>query len=170
MVAGLDSVRRFGWYLDWSRGRVNREQGLHVQSLFQQAGADCLRMVAVHHPLWLPPAFAHRQRLLGRETLLSLMKEREVDIILSGHVHAAYTSIQEGILLVQAGSTISRRVQAGYPNSFNLLMGNRHQVTLQVWEWGPPGFFPAREESFTREHSGWQRKDSAAPNRSQQQG
>ncbi|HPY41811.1 MAG TPA: metallophosphoesterase, partial [Thiolinea sp.] len=53
-VVGVCTAKTAGWYFDWSRGGISKEQMIAVQEKFQGGAAERLRVVVAHHPFWLP--------------------------------------------------------------------------------------------------------------------
>ncbi len=89
-----------------------------------------------------------------------MLKEAGVDIILSGHVHIAYTHILEGIIISHSGTTLSDRLMTDSPNSFNIIDGNRRELTIKTREWKHGAFQPAGSQLFFRGQNGWSETSS----------
>ncbi len=159
MAVGVNTARRTGWYLDWSRGRINRQQVRYVQTMLQQVPEDCLRLVVAHHPFWLPDSSMKRSLIGGREKALQGFRAAGVDLILSGHVHLAYVKPLDGLLVSHAGTTLSNRLIPGQPNSFNVIRGDRKLLELEQMEWRGARFESAQRQFFQRTTEGWQPHD-----------
>ncbi len=125
IVIGVNTARRSGYSLDWSRGRVNSDQVAAVAEYLAEDESERLRVIAAHHPFWIPKKYRYRHLIGGRDMAITLLKKAGVDIILSGHVHFAYTHVLDGLIISHAGTTVSNRVEEGYPNSFNIVRGDR---------------------------------------------
>jgi 3',5'-cyclic AMP phosphodiesterase CpdA len=63
-VLGLNTARRFGHHLDWSRGRVTRQRLDGLGARLDRMPPDLLRIVVAHHPL-VPPEGGPRVVLAG---------------------------------------------------------------------------------------------------------
>lgn len=163
IAVGVNTARRMGWYLDWSRGRINGKQIRFVQDMLQQAPEDCLRLVVAHHPFWLPDSSMSRSLIGGQETALQAFRASGVDLILGGHVHLAYVQPLEGMLVSHAGTTISNRLIPGQPNSFNIIRGDRKVLELEQMEWRGDGFKSIQKQFFNRGEGGWQPHDDFQP-------
>lgn len=156
MAVGVNTARRMGWYMDWSRGRINSQQIQYVQDMLQQVPEDCLRLVVAHHPFWLPDSSMRRSLIGGRKEALQGFRAAGVDLILGGHIHLAYVQVLEGMLVSHAGTTISNRLIPGQPNSFNVIHGDRNVLKLEQMEWRGTGFELISEQFFRRTAGGWQ--------------
>lgn len=155
---GINTARRSGSLLDWSRGRINEDQTEVIAEQLQTADPDALRLVVAHHPFWLPEKYKNRRIIGGRDQALAVMRQAGVDIILGGHVHSAFTKIMAGIIICHAGSAISNRLNADSPNSFEVIKGDRHELSIITHEWQGADFMAARERLFQRTADGWQGK------------
>jgi 3',5'-cyclic AMP phosphodiesterase CpdA len=134
IAVGLNTVRRMGWYLDWSRGRIGRRESRHVLRSLQSA-ASKLRVVAAHHPFWLPAAHRKRRIITGRDAVWPAFQAAGVDLILGGHIHQPYIHQLGGMIVAHAGSTLSDRLPAGQANTLNLIDGDRRRLQVRTLEW-----------------------------------
>ena len=155
-LIGVNTARAAGWYFDWSRGQINQTQVKRVQDTLQVVPAQNLRIVIAHHPFWLPEQAEYRDVVSGRDKAIAGFKQANVDMILSGHIHMAYTHILQGIIVSHAGTTFSNRLLEGHPNSFNVIRGNRKQLTIEFMEWNGQQFQLVEQQTFTKTGVGWQ--------------
>lgn len=157
MAVGINTTRRMGLSLDWSRGRIDSEQIRYVENMFGQTPDNCLRILVGHHPFWLPEGEKERGLVGGeREQALTAFQIAGVDLILGGHVHLAYVHPLHGMLVSHAGTTLSDRLIEGQPNSFNVIKGDRAVLQLEQMEWHDGEFTLARQQFFRRGEGGWQ--------------
>ncbi|WP_286238458.1 metallophosphoesterase family protein [Neptuniibacter halophilus] len=154
-VMGVNSARRFGWYLDWSRGRINQDQTEMVARQAATAAETDLRIMVAHHPFWLPTLSLRRQLIGGYEEALPALNAAGVDLILGGHIHLPFFKIQEGVIISHAGTSISNRLVKGQANSFNIIEGDRQQLRISVMEWDGNRFSERQAKSFRRGRGGW---------------
>lgn len=158
LVIGINSARRMGLYLDWSRGRINPLQVAHIEKIAAQATPEQLRIVVAHHPFWLPQSSLRRHLISGRDQAITALKQANIDLILGGHIHLDFMHLQEGILISHAGTGISDRLLPNQPNSFNLIQGNTRQLQLSKFEWLGDGFQDTQHHHFEHNDNGWQRR------------
>ncbi|MGW8193310.1 MAG: metallophosphoesterase family protein [Desulforhopalus sp.] len=155
IAVGINTVRRSGSFLDWSRGRVSDEQVRLMVGYFNKGDEDKMRVVVAHHPFWLPDEYSHRHLVGGRDRAFTSIKQAGGDIILSGHVHLAYTHLLEGVIISHAGTAISNRLTAGIRNSFKVVRGDRKMVGVETWKWNTASFAISELLSFTRIDGEW---------------
>lgn len=156
VVVGVNTARRFGWYLDWSRGRISPSQTQRVVKELEKVSNDRLRLMVAHHPFWLPAAYEYRHLIGRRDQALQVLQQGGVDIILSGHIHLTYSKLEQGVIISHSGTTISDRLIPHHPNSFNVITGNRAELSLQCMEFDGVAFQPTTLSHFTRSHRCWQ--------------
>ncbi|MGB0723164.1 MAG: metallophosphoesterase family protein [Gammaproteobacteria bacterium] len=149
-VLGINTARRAGWSLDWSRGRINAAQMAHIERVFQDTADRTLRVLVAHHPFWIPPPQA-RRGLVGRHaTAIDSLQRARVDLILGGHIHREYSRTRAGIIISQAGTSSSTRRIPGHPNSFNLIEGTTAGITLRTLTWETDRFSPGQRVHYRR--------------------
>jgi 3',5'-cyclic AMP phosphodiesterase CpdA len=114
-----------------TNGRIRRRQLALCAEAFADAPEDAARIVVTHHH-WAPaPDFERSEVMPWARRALDALTQLRVDMILSGHLHRAYignsldvyagADRQHGILIVQCGTSTSRRGRAREreKNSFN---------------------------------------------------
>ncbi len=158
MVIGANTARRMGWYLDWSRGRINQYQVNNTISHLQNADSTQVRFLVAHHPFWLPAVYEFRHLIGGRDKALSQLSQHGLDIIMSGHVHMSYAEVVEGVIISHAGTTLSDRLIPEQPNSFNRITGDRSHLIIELFEWNGEHFISRKQQHFERTPSGWTRE------------
>lgn len=156
IAVGVNTARRSGSLFDWSRGRVNFDQLDFMAEHFEQGGGEKLRILVAHHPFWLPEEYQHRHTIGRRDKALKMIRDAGVDIILSGHVHSAYTHLLSGLIISHAGTAISTRLTGSDPNSFKIIRGNRCRLTIENWTWEGKSFSVAQKLFFKRNQGKWQ--------------
>ena len=91
-------------------------------------------MVA-HHPFLLTEASAHRRTISRSKLALPRLLKADVDLILGGHVHLAFSGVVDGIVVAQTGTTLSSRLK-GEPNSYNRIRadGEAIEIDNMIWQ------------------------------------
>lgn len=149
-VVGLNTARRGGPYLDWSRGRIDAGRLARCEARLAALPPGRLRIVVAHHPLLAPGARPGARVVGGASAALAAFARQRVRLVLSGHLHIGGVSpapadamAEGGPLLVLAATATSWRLR-GEPNAYNeIRIGEDDRVTVLVrtWNgtsWGPP--------------------------------
>ncbi len=85
-----------------------------------------LRIVAFHHPMDCASSRDEKNLIRGREAMLPVLEEREVDLVLGGHIHDPHVALSDTrypggkrtFVLATAGTCLSWRTRLNAPNSF----------------------------------------------------
>ena len=144
-VLGLNTARRMGLYLDWSRGRVTHVRLRRLLARMDALPKDLVRVVVAHHPL-LPPETAPDTRVVGAAAeALAAFAERGVALVLAGHLHRGYARLASPDgrppLILQGSTATSVRLR-GEPNAYNriaIIPGGHVDVVTRIWDgesWG----------------------------------
>ena len=100
------------------------------------------KILVAHHPFVLPAGGDEADRVRGGEEAIPILEEAGVDIILTGHLHVAFSSDptafrsdDRAIIQVHAGTSMSVR-RRGEPNGYNLvtLDGDDVEIAHRVWD------------------------------------
>jgi 3',5'-cyclic AMP phosphodiesterase CpdA len=154
-VVGLNTARRAGLYLDWSRGRVSSDRLARCEARLAALPPGLTRIVVAHHP-FLPPRTEPEARAVGGAgRALATFARQGVRLILSGHLHvgdvtepareagaqakgtAATSSVAEGPLTVVLSATTTSRRLRGEPNAFNeirIAPDGRVSIFARAWD------------------------------------
>ena len=96
----------------------------------------------------------------GAAEALPILEEAGVDLVLTGHLHVAYTSDpiafrsrDRAVVAAHAGTCMSRRLR-GEPNGYNVvtLSGDELSITNRVWD--GERFVEGRGRSYRRDEEG----------------
>jgi 3',5'-cyclic AMP phosphodiesterase CpdA len=142
LVIGVNSA--FNWTL--KGGRITLRRQRELGQLLAGAPAHLVKIVVVHHPLIPPPGAGAQEVLRHARRAMDLFSTAGVDLVLSGHMHQAYTGILEGrgpagrpaVLVVHSGTTTTSRGRGAerQRNTCNWIRldGGTIDVLPHVWD------------------------------------
>ena len=151
-VLGLNTARRMGPHLDWSRGRVTRVRLRRLIARLDAVPPHLTRIVVAHHPLLPPPGETTPQIAGGARRALEEFARHGVRLVLSGHLHRAYSRLTspEGLspLILQGGSATSIRLRGGEPNAYNrIAVGRDGAAVIEGRIWNGNGWEVAKSRA-----------------------
>lgn len=151
VVIGLNTARRAGLHLDWSRGRVTKQRLARILARLDAAPAHLIRIVVAHHPLVPPTNFPTAQIVGGAGRALASFGAHNVALVLAGHLHRSYsrlaTPVPAAPMILQGGSATSTRLR-GEPNAYNrLTIQPGGETIIQAHAWDGAGWFIAKSET-----------------------
>ena len=157
-VAGINTARSN----TWKEGRISHAQIETLRAQFAAVSPTLFKVLVCHHP-FIPPAADKQSVVVGRvrEALKSL-EASHCAMILSGHLHLAYSGdvrphhleITRSILVAQAGTAISHR-RRNEPNAYNRITLDGDTLVLEVRAWDGKQFATTASWDFRRVESGW---------------
>ncbi len=160
-VIGVSSARS----LVVKNGRINEEQIEAIRAAFSALPTEVFRVVVTHHPFDAGDAMDPGDRIGGSGLAMRAFAECGVDLLLSGHLHVAYSgesAAASGVLAghealaVSAGTATSTRVR-GESNEFNVLRVSKRRVEVETHAWidDRNAFERTRLSTFERTDLGW---------------
>ena len=140
VVFGLNTARRLGLNLDWSRGRVTRGRLARLIARLEAVPPGVARVVVAHHPLLAPDAEPETPVAGGAAAALAAMTHAHVALVLAGHLHRGYARLAAAggppPLVLQGGTATSVRLR-GEPNAYNRVAeftaSGEVTVAVRVW-------------------------------------
>ena len=137
-------------------GHVNERDLQKVEEAFMRAAPDAARVVMIHHNP-IEGELSGRHGLVNTKQALRAFESLGAELILCGHDHQeAVHTVEESAsgLVISTAGTISNRLRAGRPSSFNLVEIDERELRIRTYAWrNPKGFAPSREHSFPRRAS-----------------
>ncbi len=143
MVLGFNTARS----LTWKGGRISREQLLEARRHLDETPDDLFKVVVTHHPFLPAPGEPPVDIIGGAREALRLFEESGVDLMLSGHLHLAYSgdvrvfhpTTRRSMIAVHAGTATSNR-RRGEPNEYNVIRIEPGGVRIEARSWDGTGF------------------------------
>lgn len=123
-------------------GRIHLDQLELCREAFRDAPSHVTRIVAAHHHFAPAPDYQKDQVMPRAKRAMDCFIELGVDLILGGHLHRSYIGnsldlypgprLDKGIVIVQCGTTASRRGRAREreKNSLNLVCLDQHRLEI----------------------------------------
>jgi 3',5'-cyclic AMP phosphodiesterase CpdA len=134
-------------------GHVNKRDLQKVEEAFAKAPPEAARIVMIHHNPIRGEA-SGRHGLANTKQALTAFASLGAELVLCGHDHQeAVHTVEERAsgLIVSTAGTISNRLRAGRPSSFNFVEIDESNLRITTYTWrNPDGFAPSREHSFPR--------------------
>ncbi|CAN5714408.1 metallophosphoesterase [soil metagenome] len=116
---------------DLDEGEIGREHYGWIQEGF--AGAADLRIFVCHHHLMpIPGTGRERNQVLDAGDVLSLLRQAQVDVVLSGHRHVPYVWPVAGMFLIHSGTVSTRRTR-GFPHpAYNFVRISEGRISVEL--------------------------------------
>ncbi len=134
-------------------GFWSHEQRAWMQAEFARAPRGACKILAMHHQL----NWNNRRRPFGQwfpTAHLNWLKTLGVELVLNGHMHIpVIVRSAQGIVLAQAGTSMSTRLRHGHNNAYNLITLTPAEIRVQALEHDSSQnkFLPSQEYVFPRE-------------------
>ncbi|MBI4672243.1 MAG: metallophosphoesterase [Chloroflexi bacterium] len=134
-------------------GFWSSEQRAWMENEFKRAECGACKVLVMHHQL----NWSGKRRPLGQwfpNAHLDLLKRLGVELVLNGHMHIPITiRSEQGIVLAQAGTSMSTRLRHGHYNAYNLIKISTEEIQVQIMEHDPQRdkFLSHAEHVFPRE-------------------
>lgn len=136
-IRTLNSARGAQPRLNWSKGQVSAGQTRGSVAAFAQAPPDAARILACHHPLIEMLGGPMTGRVWGGEAAARAFAEAEVDLVLTGHIHAPFAlayPFGDGRTYAVGASTLSIR-ERQVPPGFNRIEIEDEAITVKALAW-----------------------------------
>lgn len=116
---------------DVNDGEVGRHNYEFIESEFS-AGATFKIFVLHHHLVHIPGTGRERNIVWDAGDVLHVLREMQVDLVLSGHKHVPYVWPLARMYLITSGTACTWRTRGRTPPSFNLLKIEGEEITVDV--------------------------------------
>lgn len=115
-VVALDSSKP-----DLDEGEIGREHYAWLDSEFRGWERGPKILVVHHHILAVPGTGRDRNNLRDSGDVMAILRELEVDMVLSGHRHVPYVWSISGVRIIHSGTVSSMRVRGMIEPSYNVI-------------------------------------------------
>lgn len=137
MVRGVVTAR--GWQArpNWSKGVIDLDQTRRAAEALRAAPVGALRILACHHPLVEMIGTPMTGDVKRGDAAAEIFAEAGVDLITTGHVHVPFAlpiDLSDRCSYAIGCGTLSHR-ERGTPPSFNEIVWDKHQITINAIAW-----------------------------------
>jgi Icc protein len=116
---------------DLDEGEIGREHYAWIEEAFR-GSADLRIFVCHHHLMPIPGTGRERNQVLDAGDVLSLLRQTEVDLVLSGHRHVPYVWPVAGMLLVHSGTVSTLRTRAFTHPAYNVIRAEPGRISVEL--------------------------------------
>jgi Icc protein len=141
-VLAIDSTKP-----DLDEGEVGREHYAWVDAELRDWTAGPKIVVIHHHILAVPGTGRDVNNLRDAGDFMAILRELNVDLVLSGHRHVPYVWSISGVRVVHSGTVSTMRVRGTMPPSYNVIEIDADEVRIAMRQ---PGRGPQGEEPLAR--------------------
>ena len=130
-VVAIDSTKP-----DLDEGEVGREHYGWIDAELR-AWTEGPRIVVIHHHILAVPGTGRDvNNLRDAGDFMAILRELEVDLVLSGHRHVPYVWSISGVRVVHSGTVSTLRVRGTMPPSYNVIELDAEEVRIVLREPG----------------------------------
>lgn len=126
-VVALDSSKP-----DLDEGEVGREHYAWLASEFRDWDRGPRILIVHHHILAVPGTGRDVNNLRDAGDVMAILRELEVDMVLSGHRHVPYVWSISGVRIVHSGTVSTYRVRGVMPPSYNVIELDEESVRITL--------------------------------------
>ena len=132
---------------DLDEGEVGREHYAWVDAELRDWTAGPKIVVIHHHILAVPGTGRDVNNLRDAGDFMAILRELNVDLVLSGHRHVPYVWSISGVRVVHSGTVSTLRVRGTMPPSYNVIEIDADEVRIAMRQ---PDRGPQGEEPLAR--------------------
>jgi Icc protein len=141
-VVAIDSTKP-----DLDEGEVGREHYGWLDAALR-GWTDGPRIVVIHHHILAVPGTGRDvNNLRDAGDVMAILRELEVDLVLTGHRHVPYVWSISGVRVVHSGTVSTLRVRGTMPPSYNVIEIDVDEVRIAMRQ---PGQGPQGEEPLAQ--------------------
>ena len=141
-VVAIDSTKP-----DLDEGEIGREHYGWLDAELRGWTAGPRIVVIHHHILAVPGTGRDVNNLRDAGDVMAILRELEVDLVLSGHRHVPYVWSISGVRVVHSGTVSTLRVRGTMPPSYNVIEIDADEISIALRQ---PGQGAEGEEPLAR--------------------
>lgn len=127
-IVAVDSTKP-----DLDEGEVGREHYAWLDAEFRGWDRGPKILIVHHHVLAVPGTGRDVNNLRDAGDVMAILRELEVDMVLSGHRHVPYVWSISGVRIVHSGTVSTLRVRGTMPPSYNVIeMNDEEGVSITL--------------------------------------
>ena len=126
-IVALDSTKP-----DLDEGEVGREHYAWLASEFRGWDRGPRILIVHHHILAVPGTGRDVNNLRDAGDVMAILRELQVDMVLSGHRHVPYVWSISGVRVVHSGTVSTYRVRGVMPPSYNVIEMDEESVRITL--------------------------------------
>ncbi|MFN9937627.1 MAG: metallophosphoesterase family protein [Hyphomonadaceae bacterium] len=154
-VEAANSARGLQWRMDWSQGVYDQSSVIDALDRLGRSRAQH-KVLALHHPPQTPEGGSVTSVPLGLNRFVKHLTRNPPDLLLCGHVHAAFdfpASVLAGVRVMTVPSLASSR-ERGFGSGFGVLrVGVGHPIiSRDLWRYQEGSFKEVMEMSKGTAH------------------
>jgi 3',5'-cyclic AMP phosphodiesterase CpdA len=116
---------------DLDEGEIGRAHYAWIEEGFGKQ-ADLRVFVCHHHLMPIPGTGRERNQVLDAGDVLALLRQAEVDVVLSGHRHVPYVWPVAGMLLIHSATASTLRTRAFTQPAYNLIRADANRISVEL--------------------------------------
>jgi 3',5'-cyclic AMP phosphodiesterase CpdA len=156
-VMGINSAHS----LTFKSGRITDEQIQLIRDKLCHLAPGVNKVLVVHHNIIQTPGKTSQDIIEKAEQLWEEIDVCDIDLILAGHVHTAYTAFIKAsnpesgtAVLASAGTAFSSR-KRGEPNSYNFIVFDGNHMTITRKDFTGKTFTDSVSVSYKKHETIW---------------
>jgi 3',5'-cyclic AMP phosphodiesterase CpdA len=123
--------------MNWSKGAVDPDHVRQAVAGLSEVGPERLRVALCHHPLMEVLGGPMTGRVRGGRNASDILAHAGVDLVLTGHVHTAFSitlPCADGMTHGVGAATLSQR-ERGQPPGFNMISWDKDFIQVKAQGW-----------------------------------
>ncbi len=141
-IAGINTARRILPHWNWAHGAVSGAQLRKLKDTYEATQAP-VRICVMHHPAHKIADGNFKTIVYGGARALQELGAMKVDLVLTGHVHHAATTLVEygdhHTMFLSASTALSRRVRKS-ANGYNVITIDGPSLHIQMFSYQDNAF------------------------------